>query len=195
MPRTKTYDPTEVLDRAKAVFWRKGYHDTSMEDLVDAMGISRYGIYTSFTSKHNLFLEVLQRYLQCEVGQTLAKLEEPDASLANITAFFDQLRAFKDDPQSRWGCLMSNSATEVAPHDADVAVLIERFLKRYTQAFARPLQRAKEEGQLAASLDVQATAQYLVGIVLGFSVYIRATTNRAMIDTYLTQAYQGLLRR
>ncbi|MBV6654813.1 MAG: helix-turn-helix transcriptional regulator, partial [Mameliella sp.] len=41
MPRTKTFDEQQALDRAMETFWKKGYHATSMQDLVDTMGINR----------------------------------------------------------------------------------------------------------------------------------------------------------
>lgn len=193
MPRTKEYDPVEVLDRAKNVFWRQGYHATSMEDLVEGMGISRYGIYTTFTSKHDLFLSVLERYLSTEVSYALAGLEAPDASLPTILAFFDRLREYKDQACSKWGCLMCNSASEMAAHDADVASIIDRFVSRYTAAFERPLQRAQEKGEVAPTLDIQSTSAFLVGIVMGFSVYSRATTQQSAVDTFLSEALRHIL--
>ena len=43
MARTREFDPEEALDKAVQLFWRKGYFDTSMDDLVKETGVSRYG--------------------------------------------------------------------------------------------------------------------------------------------------------
>jgi hypothetical protein len=51
-----------LLDKAVAVFWAKGYEATSMQDLVDAMGIQRGSLYATFGSKQQLFLQSLERY-------------------------------------------------------------------------------------------------------------------------------------
>ena len=48
MAREREFDPTQALDQAVAMFWERGYSETSMEDLVDATGVSRYGIYGTF---------------------------------------------------------------------------------------------------------------------------------------------------
>ena len=62
MARTKEFDRIEVLDRATDLFWEKGYESTSMQDLVETMGIGRASLYDTFGSKQELFAEVLERY-------------------------------------------------------------------------------------------------------------------------------------
>ncbi len=55
MARTQEFDPNEALDRAVALFWKKGFFDSSMDDLVKATGVSRYGIYGTFGNKREFF--------------------------------------------------------------------------------------------------------------------------------------------
>ncbi len=58
------------------VFWRKGYAATSVQDLVDRMGINRGSLYATFGKKHDLFLAALDRYREVLVAQRFAALEE-----------------------------------------------------------------------------------------------------------------------
>ncbi len=62
MPRVKEFDPDQALDRAMELFWRKGYEATSVQDLVEHMGINRFSLYDTFGSKHELFMAALDRY-------------------------------------------------------------------------------------------------------------------------------------
>ena len=64
MARPKEFDPDEVLDRALDVFWEKGFEGTSVQDLVDHMGINRGSIYGTFGDKHRLFQQALERYFE-----------------------------------------------------------------------------------------------------------------------------------
>ena len=48
MVRTRTFDPSTALSQAVALFSSKGYSETSMEDIVQATGVSRYGLYGTF---------------------------------------------------------------------------------------------------------------------------------------------------
>ena len=63
MPRPREFDRDEVLDRAVEVFWMRGYDRTSVQDLVNSMGIQRGSLYATFGDKHHLFLEALDRYI------------------------------------------------------------------------------------------------------------------------------------
>ena len=62
MPRQKEYNRDQVLDAAMKVFWVKGFEGTSIQDLVQATGLNRFGMYQAFGSKQGLFLEALDRY-------------------------------------------------------------------------------------------------------------------------------------
>lgn len=64
MARTKAFEIDAVLDKAMRLFWTQGYEKTSMQDLVDNMGINRKSIYDTFGDKHTLFLKALARYDQ-----------------------------------------------------------------------------------------------------------------------------------
>ncbi|MNC70346.1 HTH-type transcriptional repressor ComR [compost metagenome] len=62
MGRTKEFEINEVLDKTIQLFWMQGYEKTSMQDLVDFMGIHRRSIYDTFGDKHALYMKALQRY-------------------------------------------------------------------------------------------------------------------------------------
>jgi TetR/AcrR family transcriptional repressor of nem operon len=62
MARTKDFDENEVLKKAVDIFWLKGYSATSMQDLVDGLGISRSSLYDTYGDKHTLFMKALESY-------------------------------------------------------------------------------------------------------------------------------------
>ncbi|TXL21394.1 hypothetical protein BMR06_00995 [Methylococcaceae bacterium HT5] len=91
MARSKAFNEEEVLDKAVAVFWAKGYEATSMQDLVEAMGIQRGSLYATFGSKQQLFLQSLERYGKVVVKQFLDILESKPSAIESIELFFAQL--------------------------------------------------------------------------------------------------------
>ncbi len=48
MPRVKLFDESEVLNKATNLFWKKGYHATSIQDLVNHLGINRGSLYDTY---------------------------------------------------------------------------------------------------------------------------------------------------
>ena len=77
MARPKEFNREEVLDRAIATFWCRGYEATSVQDLLDEMGINRGSLYDTFGDKHTLFLAAIDRYYDRALAGTVASLEAP----------------------------------------------------------------------------------------------------------------------
>ena len=90
MGRSKAFNEELVLDKAIEVFWAKGYEATSIQDLVDAMGIQRGSLYGTFGSKQELFLKSLDRYSLVVVKDLLALLTSKTSALESIELFFDK---------------------------------------------------------------------------------------------------------
>ncbi len=61
--RPRTFDIDFALDRAVEVFWKHGFQDASMQELTDAMGLSKPSLYAAFGDKEALYLKTLERYV------------------------------------------------------------------------------------------------------------------------------------
>jgi len=192
MARTRQFDPSEALDKALALFWRQGYYGTSIEDLVGVTGVSRYGLYSVFGSKQGLFMAALDRYQKNMIGGLLHKFEQSDAALDAIHGFFAALTEAATAPGNRLGCLICNTASELAPHDADAAQAVEAFRQRLSGDFRRVLKNARDKGMLAAGFDIDREADFLTGIVQALSVLSRSGADRKSIEHLLDVALSTL---
>jgi TetR/AcrR family transcriptional regulator, transcriptional repressor for nem operon len=192
MARNREFDPKEALEKAMMVFWEKGYVDTSIDDLVNATGVSRYGLYGEFGSKHGLFLASLDHYQDTAVNAYFGIVERSGAAMADIRLYFDTLLNWYSQPAGKLGCLMCNSATEVAPHDKSVQKKVRGALDRMTSGFATALKNAKNRGEVRADLDVKQGADFLTGILLGASVMVRSGAGKQMIANTIKMSLSSL---
>lgn len=192
MARIREFDPDEALDKAMKVFWQKGYANTSIEDLVNATGVNRYGLYDEFENKHGLFLAALDHYQNAVVGMLFGIVERPDASLAEIRAYFEKLLELSTSEMGKLGCLMANSASEVAPHDKRAANKVEKFRARLQLGFKNALSNAKITGKLSAQVDAEQVADFLTGIMQGLSVMTRSNANPRMMTNIVEVALSHL---
>ena len=62
MPRKKQFGVDDVMHKAMVAFWDHGYQATSLQDLVECMGINRASLYDTFGDKYSLFIETLHSY-------------------------------------------------------------------------------------------------------------------------------------
>ncbi len=182
MPRTKEFEPEAALHDAMELFWRKGYEATSMRDLLEGMGIGRGSFYDTFGDKHSLFLAALDRFEQTRTAWILEALEKSESPVEAIQYVFertvDGLVGF--DP--RRGCLLANSAVELAPHDPEVARRISLYVRRTEAAFEQALQRARTAGEIPEHKDPRALARFLVNNLHGLRVMARAGADRETLE-------------
>lgn len=190
MPREREFEPEEALERIMCLFWRKGYLDTSIDDLVRETGVSRYGLYGTFGGKKDMLLAALDRYRDRVVGPRVAAMEQPGASLPELHGYFDALRIPSD--ADGFGCLMCNMAVELAPHDTESSDKVDTHMNRLTAAFENALSNAKDAGQLDPGIDPSDFAAFLTSTVQGTAVLARAGTAPDQLEAVLRVALSRL---
>ena len=188
MAREREFDPTQALDQAVAMFWERGYSETSMEDLVDTTGVSRYGIYGTFGNKRELFIAALRRYAHVMAVDTTPGLFLPDAGLREIKGFFSAMLKRASGPESQRGCMICNTAIEIAPHDENIAAAVRALFDELTSVFTTALTNAQAAREINESLDPKATAELLVGVLQGAAVFARTGTSKARLQRYVDMA-------
>ena len=109
MPRPKSFDVDDVLDRAVDLFWVNGYAATSMEDLVNHLGINRGSLYSTFGSKQKLYERALERYLSSGRDRFAEMVTDPAIPLRD--AINGLLHSSAETTDHR-GCLLVNTTME-----------------------------------------------------------------------------------
>lgn len=164
----------EVLTAATRVFIENGYEATSIQHLVDAMGISRASLYDTFGDKETLFLQVLDRYDDWNYKELDNLLSAFPSKLDGIRAWF--YRVVEQGSNRRHpGCLMVNSTIERALRDEDCAARSARNFRRSEEAYYNALVEAQSHGEISADRDLRALARFLAGTIRGIRVSAKAT--------------------
>ena len=172
MVRTRTFDPSAALSKAVNLFASKGYAETSMDDIVKATGVSRYGLYGTFGNKRELFEQALERYAEGMGKKSFLRLLEPGASLDHIRAIFDERIADIYCGGENKGCLFIHTAMELAPQDDELRGVLQRFMKRISKAFSIGLDSAKGRGEIRDDVDVDETGDLLTSTLFGLAVLV-----------------------
>lgn len=168
MARPKEFDVKAALDRAMELFWAQGYEATSLQDLLEHMGIGRQSLYDTFGGKHRLFLAALDRYREKQVDGLLATLEAPDASLDAVRKYCEAVVDYcASHPQA---CMITNSTMELASHDTQVAKKSRAYMTRLEGAFLKAITNAIERGEIPRGKDARAIARHLTNTILGLGV-------------------------
>lgn len=182
MGRPKEFNQEEALDKAMKVFWQQGYEATSVQDLVEHMGINRGTLYTNFGLKHELFLAAIDRYIDIMVVQRLTALDKPGSVKKAIKALFKGLVQSAVGKDYGMGCFVTNSATELLPHDPEVCTRIANSLLLVEKAFIKAIIRGQANGEIAWDKDPRALARYLTSSIQGLRVMSKTAPTRAKMQ-------------
>ncbi len=176
------------------VFWSRGYEATSIEQLVARMGIQRGSLYATFGDKRALFFAAIERYERVVTSKLLATLDEPAPGKAAIERFFRlkvELAMASGRPR---GCLVTNSAAELASRDRGTGTRVGAVLTRLEAAFQRAVVRAQEAGEIDPRRDPRALARFLTSSAQGLSVMAKAVPDRAAL-TDIVDVILGIVNR
>jgi TetR/AcrR family transcriptional regulator, transcriptional repressor for nem operon len=182
MARPRGFDETVALDAAIECFRRRGYEATSVRDLTDCMGIGPTSLYNSFGDKRALFIKALERYVDCSVRARLARLESSLPPKQAVRTLIEDVVERSLTDRTRGGCLLINSALEIAPHDPEVGAEIAKRLGEIEGFFRRSISAAQSSGTVSRKLNSSDFARLLLSVLLGIRVLARSKPERTLLE-------------
>ena len=182
MARPREFEHDVVLDRAMRTFWSRGYAATSVQDLVDRMGIQRGSLYATFGDKRALFFAAMDRYDRVVTAKLLAVLNEPASGTDAIRRFFRLKVELAVEAGRPRGCLVTNSVTELASRDRGTATRVGAVLTKIEAAFQRAVIRAQKAGEIDPARNPRALARFLTSSAQGLSVMAKTFPERALLE-------------
>ena len=194
MARLREFDEDRALDAAVDCFWSRGYEATSVRDLAREMGIGGASLYNTFGGKRALFARVLERYANRSSRERIARLEAGHRPREAIRAFLAEVidRSIKD--RECKGCLLVNSALDVAPHDAELGRVVTGYLEEIRAFFRRNVEAASEAGETPPGTDAETLSIHLLGVLMGMRVLARTGARRRTLEAVVQPALDLLGR-
>lgn len=171
MARKREFDEVEALKQAMALFWVQGYEKTSMEDLVNHMGVHRKSIYDTFGNKHELFLKVLE-YYRTTIGEKLSdQLAKEKTAIDKIKGLFTYSMCSNEEQAK--GCLVVNTAVELALHDQAIAQIVRTNFEETEKAIFQVLQQGQKEGEISSELNLEIATKFIHNALIGIRVQLK----------------------
>ena len=192
MARTKDFDEDEVLKKAVDLFWLKGYNATSMQDLVDGLGISRSSLYDTYGDKHTLFIKALESYQTASSGQMCGIVNSNKPAKETIRKLLEMIAGELVNDKTNKGCFMVNAEVEVAPHDTEVSEMICNSDQQVEDAFYAVIKKGQETGEIKNPQDARALARFTFNTVKGIRVTAKSTNDKAVFEDIIEMALSVL---
>jgi len=191
MARIKEFDQDKALVQALDLFWEQGYEHTSVQDLVNHLGIGRGSMYNAFGDKRSLFLAALDHYLKYGVARVRSILEAEPAPKAMERLFEGFIDEIVNDERQR-GCFVVNLNTELAPRDPDVAARLKANQQEIIELFRQTMNSAQKQGAVPTTKDTLALAEFFYNTLVGMRVAARNNPDRETLKRIVKTALSTL---
>jgi len=191
MARKKGFDPHQALRAAVDVFWDSGYEKTSLDDLMNKMGVGRQSLYDTFGNKRSLYLQALDEYR----AMTQADTKHLFASGRSVRDCFRAILfgiAGESRARLERGCMMINANLERARADKALNALIKRNATEVREIFSAALRSGQRAGEIPPDKDPAALATFMFSTVHGMRHLGRTTADRATLEQIATVALGAL---
>jgi TetR/AcrR family transcriptional regulator, copper-responsive repressor len=179
MGRPKGFSREEVLEKAMPVFWKHGFADTTLQELEQATGVNKSGLYTEFRDKKDLFVACLRHYLDSQ-GKRGLLTKEP-LGWKNIENFLKNGPLYKGEQQ---GCFSVNSMREFAilPDEAYAVVTANRALVERLLAMNIETEKTK----MAPSAIAEMVLSYFSGLCIERNLKSGKSSSTRKIKSFMT---------
>ena len=188
MPRKKQFAVDDVKQKAMLTFWDQGYRGTSLQDLVETMGINRASLYDTFGDKYALFIETLHNYNDTYAKPYFTRLRRTNSPRQAIIALFDEIcdGTLKGEEQN--GCFIINTALEMSPHDEKVSKIVNRTFAYVEKNFFRKMiEQGQASGEISQAVIPTTTSRTLLSLLIGLRVLSRNRPERALLNSFKKQ--------
>jgi AcrR family transcriptional regulator len=172
MARKKNFDPEQALIKAVELFWKQGYANTSINDLVEYLGVNRFSLYSTFGDKKELYLLALNYYIDHYSVAALDNLMKEPAQLQDLKKYFQDFSKLQYEQTS--GCFVQNAILELSLTDRQVSEAGQRLYALMLDSFKHLLQSCITQKQVAAQIDVHKVSSFLLLQVQGIRVLGKA---------------------
>lgn len=183
MARNKEFDENEALRKAMELFWQQGYEKTSMNDLVNHMGVHRRSIYDTFGDKRTLFMSALTHYEEVIMMKIKKKIESELPVKQVIREVFEMV-IYPNNNQPI-GCFSVNAAVELSLLDQEVATKITEMFTKTETLFYELLKHGQEQGELSKHHDIKGLSYFLHNALVGIRVLVKTTDDKQKLESII----------
>ncbi|MCA8883332.1 MAG: TetR/AcrR family transcriptional regulator [Rhodobacteraceae bacterium] len=169
--RSNTHDRDAALNRALALFWKQGFHATSLKDLEAALGMHPGSIYAAFGNKESLFRMALDRYATQMAAEQARIADEAPGILEGLARFIGGGHPVARGDLPVPACFLAKTTLDTGVDQPEIRAALHDLLDRSEAAFADRFRAAQAAGELSPDADPDRLARRLQVELTGIGFY------------------------
>jgi len=184
----------QILDAAARIIHLRGYHCTSLDDVLRESGVGKGNFYYYFKSKEELGYAIIDRVMHGFIARTLEPAFEDTAAdpVIQIHAFLDRVLENQRQRNCVGGCPIGNLASELSDVHEGFRQQLAEIFDVWRSTLTRALARFRATVRAPEEFDPSALAQFLVAALEGAILLTKVTKDIAIMERCVEQLKQHL---
>ena len=173
------------------LFYANGYYNTSVDDILKKLELSKGAFYYHFDSKEDFFVQIIQNLLGRKVYSSLIEpIEGHENPLNLIMNCFDEAMETAVHNEMDFGCILSNFLTEFNGKNEVIMHHLNEIVTVWEVNLISALQKGKFNGYLDRHADCEAVAIFLMSSYFGVRTLMTGSSPSAKKYRFMTQLRQ-----
>ena len=173
------------------LFYKKGYYNTSVDDILKKLSLSKGAFYYHFDSKEDFFIQIIENLLARKVYSMLIEpIEGHDNPLLLITNCFEDALETAVHNEMDYGFVLSNFINEFNGRNPLIMKHLNDILKIWEVNLVSIIQKGKFNGYVDRHTDSEGVALYLISSFIGIRTLMVETAPSARKYRFMAQLRQ-----
>ena len=192
MPRHKNFNQTNTVKEATNLFWKDGFYQTSIQDLVKNLGVNRASLYDTYGDKEGLFKRCFQTYRDDVFTITKEIFSTHNTTKSRFQSLFQWLITTLIEDKEKKGCLICNTYTEVLPYSKNNTLidLVNETKALWVEIILNELKKGAQSNEIKKEINLENTAHTMYASMIGVCVLSKTHTTTERLENILNIHFQ-----
>ncbi|SNT69895.1 TetR/AcrR family transcriptional regulator [Psychrobacter sp. LV10R520-6] len=188
------FNRDDVIEKAKNLYWEKGYHATSMRNLQDVVKMHPGSIYAAFGSKDKLFTEALNRYAKDGAQRLADCMAEEVTVLGGLKRFIHSVTVCNQANAPSGMCMIVKTVAELTQNNSPNLLTHATGILENTEAsFATIFEQAIDNGEISVEKNPVKLARYFQIQIIGLKTYAQVTNDSDAVEKYIDDIFENMV--
>jgi AcrR family transcriptional regulator len=178
-----------IVQKAAHLFNTKGYHGTSLGDIIAATGLAKGGIYGNFSSKEEIAILAFEYAYQTVVNQLRMKTQAKKSKIEKLLAIIDYYRNYSLHPPIEGGCPILNASCDVDDSQSELRDRVAEAAQEMLQSLTNLIKAGREAGEIRPEVNPELAADLIYSQIEGGIMLARITRQPHKLNRLLDQLH------
>lgn len=189
MAKSAKFDRQVVVDKATNLYWKKGFHATSMRNLQDEIDMRPGSIYAAFGNKDGLFKETLKHYTETAIAQLQQCINEHASPVAALKAFVTLLVIDAQVNAPNGMCMLAKTISELTEEDKELIDTTKGHLGEIANEFVKLVKQGQELGEIGHDKNPEDIANHIQVQIAGLRTFAKISDDKSKLETMINNVF------